>query len=241
MDNIFIKLAVVLLLAVAGLQAYKEWKLPDKQVVLEEFTQELVDKGELEPGRTATEVQLQESGKKYQNVLALLSWGIIMAAGVGFVVLKWVLPAMGDKIGETFYSSSEKLGPDRNAKAMSLITQGKYEDAIAEFRRLAAENPSDRFPIVEIAKLQQDKLGDVDAAMGTYLSALEGEWAEDDAAFFLLRLAEMHYSNKHDNAAAKELLNEVIQRFPGSRHAGNATHKLREIEEQEFLASRSQS
>ncbi|HEX2747816.1 MAG TPA: hypothetical protein VHM91_07450, partial [Verrucomicrobiales bacterium] len=68
--------------------------------------------------------------------------------------------------------------------------------------------------------------------------ASAGEWPEDDKCFFLLKLADIHSTARSDFAKSREVLNQLILEFPDSRHAANAHHKLREIEEQEFLAQR---
>lgn len=240
MDNLFFRLAVVLVLAFIGFEAFKELRRKDKDALQEETRLLLMGRNEWPEGAPFSDVtdkQIEtEMKQKPRNAAVLLTYSIVLATGIGFIVLKWVLPAVGDKVGEAFYSSGEKVGPDRNAKAMTLLNSGKYEEAIEEFQKLAEENPTDRFPVVEIAKIQQEKLEDVDAAIGTYYDALQKEWAEDDAAFFLLRLGDLYFTNKGDNATAKTYLNEVQTRYPGSRHAGMATHKLREIEEAEFIA-----
>ena len=93
---------------------------------------------------------------------------------------------------------------------------------------------------MELVKLQLGKLEDVDGAMETLQFALNQEWPEKDGAFFAQRLADLYHDQKGDSAMAKELLGGIIEKYPGSPAAGNATHRIREIEEAEFLASRKQ-
>lgn len=236
MDNIFIRLAIVCLLSFLGLQAVKELKKPDKEVYIEQHEPELKANGTLAEGENMTDANIPTNAIK--NPIKLLTYFIILAAGVGFVVVQWVIPMLGDAVSTATFSSGEQAGPNPNAKAISLMTQGKYQEALAEFQRLADENPTDRYPVMESVKLQLGKLEDVDGAMATLHKALELEWPEEDATFFAQRLADLYYEEKGDTASAKEMLNHIIQQFPGSPAAGNATHRLREIEEAEFLASR---
>ena len=236
MDNIFIRLAIVCLLSFLGLQAVKELKKPDKEVYIEQHEPELKANGTLAEGENMTDANIPTNAIK--NPIKLLTYFIILAAGVGFVVVQWVIPMLGDAVSTATFSSGEQAGPNPNAKAISFMTQGKYQEALAEFQRLAAENPTDRYPVMESVKLQLGKLEDVDGAMATLHKALELEWPEEDATFFAQRLADLYYEEKGDTASAKEMLNHIIQQFPGSPAAGNATHRLREIEEAEFLASR---
>jgi TolA-binding protein len=51
----------------------------------------------------------------------------------------------------------------------------------------------------------------------------------NDAAFFMFRLAELHEEDKQDLATATGILQQVVDTFPDTRHAANATHRLREL------------
>ena len=236
MDNIFIRLAVVCLLGVLGVVAAKELRKPDRDAYLEQHEKQLRIDNNLLEGEAVPESLVPS--KDVRNAVKLLTYCILLAAGIGFVSVQWVIPMLGDAVSTATYSSGEKVGPSPHAKALSFVTQGKYQEALEEFQRLSAENPTDRFPIMEIVKLQTGKLSDIDGAINTLRGALEQEWPEEDATFFAQRLADLYRDEKGDLASAKEILQQLIQQFPGTPAAGNATHRLREIEEAEFLASR---
>jgi tetratricopeptide (TPR) repeat protein len=121
---------------------------------------------------------------------------------------------------------------------MALVAQGQYHQALAAFGKILEETPNDRFAVMETAKIYQTRLDDVDSAVEVLEKASAGEWPEDDKCFFLLKLADIHSTARSDFAKSREVLNQLILEFPDSRHAANAHHKLREIEEQEFLAQR---
>jgi len=172
----------------------------------------------------------------YRNSFQVFIYILIVAVGTGVVVLKWVVPAIGDRLGETFYSAPEKSEQTATQKAMALVAQGEYHKALAAFGKILAENPTDRFAVMESAKIYQNKLGDLEAAIHVLESAVAGEWPEDDKCFFLVKLADIHASERGDFVRSRELLEQLINTYPDSHHAANAHHKLREIEEQEFLA-----
>jgi len=152
---------------------------------------------------------------------------------VGFFAVIFVLPAAGEIIGAWFYSAPEKFEPDAFSKAAVKVTQGEYEEAIIAYAKIAIDEPENRFPIVEIAKIQRDHLDDVDAAIATLETAIEGkEWEIDDSAFLIFRLEDIYLQDKEDIERSKELLELVIERFPESRHSANAHHRLNEINQQ---------
>ena len=236
MDNIFFRLAVVCLLAVLGVVAAKELRKPDKEDYKAAQEAQMRAENKLGEGESMPDSMVPPA--VVRNPIKLLTYFIILAAGIGFVAVQWAIPMLGDAVSTATYSSGEKVGPSEHAKGLSLITQGNYQAALDEFRRLAVVNPLDRFSIVEIVKLQLTKFEDVDGAIDTLRNALSQEWPEVDGTYFAQRLSDLYREEKGDLASAKEILQQLIQQFPGSPAAGNATHKLREIEEAEFLASR---
>lgn len=157
---------------------------------------------------------------------------LLLTVGVAIFFAVAVLPAVGEWVGNLFYSAPEEVKPDKYTEAASKIAQGDYAAAIRAYRSIAKEEPDTRFPIVEIAKIQLDYLGDTNAAIATIHAALDSkEWPENDSAFFLFRLAELHQQHKGDEETAKAILNRIIESFPDSRHSANATHRLHEIEQ----------
>jgi tetratricopeptide (TPR) repeat protein len=167
-----------------------------------------------------------ENDQVGMQFVALMGFTVV----IGFFVVLFVLPTLGDKIGAFFYSAPEKIEPDAFSKASSKIAQGDYEGAVAAYAKIAVDEPENRFPGVEIAKLQQDNLGDVDAAIATLEGAIEGKgWEIDDAAFLIFRLEDIYLKEKGDVERSKELLELVIERFPETRHSANAHHRLNEM------------
>jgi tetratricopeptide (TPR) repeat protein len=161
-------------------------------------------------------------------LLAFLSAGLL---GLAFVFD--ILPLIAHKMTHSIYDSSEMVERDVMRDARSLLAQGEYEAAVAAFREAAAADPMNRFPWVEIAKIQKDNLHDPEAAIQTLRQALEGqEWEVDDAAFLLFRIAELYEEAQGDRVSAVAVIEQVIELFPETRHSANAMHKLRDWEHQ---------
>ena len=59
------------------------------------------------------------------------------------------------------------------------------------------------------------------------------EWAEEHAAFLMFRIADIQMKLP-DYEAAKDILEQVVGNFPGTRHSANAKHKINEIEQAQF-------
>ena len=155
---------------------------------------------------------------------------LTIGVAVGFVM--FILPALGDWVGNLFYSAPEEVKPDKYTEAASKLAQGDYPGAIKSYQAITKEEPEARFPHIEISKIQVDHLHDADAAIGTLQSALDGrDWPENDAAFLMFKLADLYHEQKQDDETCKAYLNRVIESFPETRHSANATHRLHEIDQ----------
>ncbi|MFT4546532.1 MAG: TolA-binding protein [Pseudoalteromonas tetraodonis] len=167
------------------------------------------------------------------DVIAKFGTFLLFTVAIALFSAMFVLPAVGEWIGNFFYSAPEEVEPDKYGEAASKLAQGDYEGAIKTYRAVAKDEPDSRFPLVEIAKIQQEHLHDGEAAITTIQAALDSkEWPENDAAFFMFRLADLYHTVRSDVDTAKGFLNQVMEAFPETRHSANARHKLNELDRQ---------
>lgn len=193
----------------------------EKRIVLLEDRndpQELVPK--LKTQMHSLEVQRTFNG----ILLTFLSAGLI-----GIVFVTEVLPILAQKMTHAVYDSGEEVEQDAFHDARVLMAQGEWEGAIEAFKIAATQDPLNRMPYVEIAKIQKVYLEDPAAAITTLREAIEGqEWQENDAAFLMFRLAELYDEDGGDRESAVAIMEQVMEQFPGSRHSANARTKLHE-------------
>ena len=156
----------------------------------------------------------------------------LMLAGayLGIMFVLYVLPAITDKATTAVLDSGELVEKDPLHDARAAYARGDYEDAMAVYRSVAEEDPYNRLPWVEIAKIQHDNLEDPEAAIATLREALEKhDWAINDAGYFMGRLADIYLEDLEDLESSVSILNQMVELFPETRHSANATHKLNEI------------
>ena len=150
----------------------------------------------------------------------------------GILMVLYVLPVLVDKVSEEMMGSTAEVDDDPLDEARAAVAEGEYADAIAVYRRYLLENPESRHSLVEIAKIQRDHLNSPAGAISTLEQGLdEYEWSEDDAAFLMFRIAEISEEDLADKNQVIAVMKRVIRELQGTRHAGNAAHKLRELEE----------
>jgi len=188
------------------------------------------------------EVHTMESVRIFNGVLLT----IFCASLIAVVAVIDLLPALAHRVTHAVYDSAEMMEHDVMHDARSLVAQGNFVGAIEGFKKAAAADPLNRLPWVEIVKIYKDNLHDPAAAIQTIRDALESqEWELDDAAYFMFRLAELYDEFENNGPAAIAIMNQVMEQFPGTRHAANAGHKLHEWserdsakEEEAYLAER---
>jgi hypothetical protein len=155
---------------------------------------------------------------------------VFLTAGlVGIVFVTELLPILAQKMTHAVYDSGEELEQDAFHDARVLVAQRDWEGAIEAFKNAAAEDPLNRMPYIEIAKIQKIHLEDPAAAIMTLRTAIEGhEWQENDVAFLMFRLAELYDEDAGDREAAVAIMEQLTEQFPGTRHCANARTKLHE-------------
>ena len=160
---------------------------------------------------------------------------IVLGLTGGLLAVKYVIPMLGDAMSEAVFSSGEQVEQDEMTKAAAKIAQGDYKGAIEHYEKMLEDKPDDPFPVAEIAKVYAERLRNPQAA----LKALEEhqqskDRPEDDAAFIMFRIADVHLTHRHDYETARDMLEQIISNFPNTRHSANAHHRMSEIEQMQY-------
>lgn len=161
----------------------------------------------------------------------------VLALGLagGLLAVKYLIPWLGDMMGEAVYSSGEKVEQDHMTKAAARIAQGDYQGAIEQYEKMLDEKPDDPFPVAEIAKIHAERLHDPQAALQVLEEHLQSkDWPVDDAAFIMFRIADVHLTHRHDFETARDMLEQIIGNFPNTRHSANAHHRMSELEQLQY-------
>lgn len=196
--------------------------------LLEHRIESLQESGDVDSEIPVLQSQIQslEGTRTFNGILM----AIASAAFLGTLFVVVVLPTWASRVSEAVYGSNAEVDePAAFHEARALIAKGDYQGAIAAFRAASAEDPSNRLPWTEIAKIQARQLDQSKEAAATLGEALSAwDWSDDDRAFLLFRLAEIQNEETDGRGQAVATLQQVIREFPQSRHAMNASHRLKE-------------
>jgi tetratricopeptide (TPR) repeat protein len=174
---------------------------------------------QVDPAPDGKEQVAPKRAEEGETVFNGMLMSFLTAGYVGVLFVVYLLPAIAHKFTHAVYDSGE----------MALVAQGEYEAAIKAFEHAAKVDPTNRLPWVEIVKIQRDTFQDPDAAIETLRHVLEHNvWDQRDAAYFLFRLAELYDEDKEDRMSAAQILSQVVEQFPETRHSANARHRLHE-------------
>lgn len=193
-----------------------------------EVAKEARERGEIDPWVDASDgLTGSEAAKGMIKVGIPLILSVIYG---GVLTVIYILPVVVDKVGEEMMGSTAEVDDDPLAEARLAVQEEDYPEAIAVYRKFWMENRDHRQSLVEIAKIQRVHLKNPEVAVNTLEEGLASfEWEEDDAAFLLFRMVEIYEEDLDDREKVVATLKRVVQELEGSRHAGNAAHKLREM------------
>lgn len=166
------------------------------------------------------------------KVVMLFAGFILIGGSAAIIVVVMVMPRIGDAVGNFFFQPNETIEKDPHSSAQAALARGDYASAVEEYRQILENDPNDTLSYSEIAKISCEHLDDAAGAQALLEEALQREWAPNDAAFLSSRLVDVYWKFEHDARSARALLLQIIESMPGTRHAANAEHRLKEIEQQ---------
>ena len=173
----------------------------------------------------------QRREKPDDGKIVLYFGGVVLIGGAaGILVVTVLMPAIGDAIGNLFFSPNQKAEKTPHADAMAAMARGDYEAAVQGYLKAFEADPHDTLALSEMAKIECEHLDNPAAAADVLEQALAREWTPEDAAFLTSRLAEIYWKYQHNARDARSLLMQIIETMPGTKNSANAQHQLQEIE-----------
>lgn len=148
------------------------------------------------------------------------------------LVLIYGLPALVGKLTDEMMGSTAEVDPDPLQEARDAAADGESTEAIAIYHAHLLQHPGDRQTLLEIVKLQRIDLKSPALAANTLAEGLQNyDWELDDRAFLMFRMAEIYEEDLEDRDQVVKIMNEVVEQLKGTRHAGNAAHKLQQLKD----------
>ena len=155
-------------------------------------------------------------------------YGLILFLLFGFPLLQRV----GDTASRLFVPDDAhfRIVPEYSV-AEARVKEGKYQEAIHEYRKVIAEYPDDVYPHVRIADLALTHLKDTKLAELELLSAVAKAQGEDTTAIVAGRLADLYQFTLQQPQRALEVMEQLCAKLPGSKAAVLAEERIRTLRE----------
>lgn len=174
----------------------------------------------------------QQLGEEADHTITMMLFaGVILVGCVaGAVVALSLIPAIGDAVGHFFYAPNERVAQDPHAAAVAKVAQGDYEGAVEAYLAVWEKDPADTLAASEAARIYCERLGRPEAAAELLEGAVKEELPAEEGAFLASRLVDVYWGYQHDAIRAREVLIQIAESLPDTRHAANAQHRILEIE-----------
>ena len=156
---------------------------------------------------------------------------VALLAGYGFVLFLlfgWpLLHQIGGSAGSLFWPGDDRFRvlPEYSIPE-ARVKEGRYTEAIAEYRRAMAEHPADVYPHVRISEIALEKLGDAALAEAELQAALARAEKPETIAAVAGRLADLYQNVVRDYGRAAAVLRQLQVRLPDSPEASRATDRI---------------
>jgi hypothetical protein len=114
--------------------------------------------------------------------------------------------------------------------AETRVKEGRYAEAVEEYRVVIARYPSDIYAHLRIAELAVDHLHDPGLAEVELLSAVAKAPGDDSAVLAAGRLADFYQNTLHDPRRAREVMQQLKKGLADSRHAKRIDERIQTLE-----------
>ena len=118
------------------------------------------------------------------GMIAIVFGTLMCILGITFLALLWAFPTaslIGEQGGRIFFPVEKLRGPQpMYGVAESKIANGMYEEAMAEYERIAAQYPTETKPYLEMLAVAIDHLEDPEWANAIYQHGMETMESDED-------------------------------------------------------------
>jgi outer membrane protein assembly factor BamD (BamD/ComL family) len=168
------------------------------------------------------------------NYVGALGHAMIIVGTVAFIglVLFFVvgLPLLrrfGERsVGGLYNPDDGTPARPEYSTAEARVKAGRYAEAVEEYRKVIAQYPDDIYAHIRIADLAVQHLRDPNLAEVELTSALAKASAEDGIVLAAHRLADFYQQTLQDAPRAIEVMRQLQQRLPQTKHALGAQQRI---------------
>lgn len=166
-------------------------------------------------------------GAAFSSAIWVVLIAMVWAYVLGVPAMAWIV---GRFVGGMYDSADSqfRVRPEFSI-AEGHAAAGRFREAVAQFRCDIEQHPAEVTPHVRIAEIVIERFGEVEAGIAELETALRKATGEDAFVLVAHRLADAYVQHRGDKGAAIECLDQILQRFPHSKHALGARHRIQTL------------
>lgn len=160
------------------------------------------------------------------HAIALFLGGLAaLALAEGLLFRYWLLPRLGDAIGERVYGGSYLPEEDALVCFVARVREEGDRTLLPELERMVRDQSGRLRGWLELARVQQDLFDDARGAVATLREGAEHVSGKEDRALLLVRAAQLCESALSEPTTARELYAEAAKRYPRTVYGRRAAEK----------------
>lgn len=169
---------------------------------------------------------LGQEGQGVQGIALFLGALAILAVVEGLLFRYWLLPALGEAIGQRVYGGSYLPEDDALVCLLERVRDSRDAALLPELRSMVAAQGWRVRGWLELARTEQDVFADPQAALQTLLEGERRVRDKEDRALLLLRAARLCENVIHDSAAARTHYTAAAERYPRTVYGAKSAEAL---------------
>ncbi len=166
-------------------------------------------------------------GLAFEIIIALLLYALLLLALFGCSLINKV----AGRFAGIYWpdDSNFRIMPEYSL-AEARVKEGRYVEAVEEYRVVIAQYPSDIYAHLRIAELAVDHLHDPGLAELELLSAVAKAPGGDSAVVAAGRLADFYQQTLHDPRRAREVMQQLRKDLADSKHAPRIDERIQTLD-----------
>lgn len=172
-------------------------------------------------------------GQATQGIIFLLVALAVLAVVEGVLFRYWILPMWGDKVAERVYAGSYLPENDALAQLVERIISENATAEIPALEHMVRSQPNRLRGWLELARLQNELLQDVPAALQTLEQGASCMRDSEEAALLIYRAGALCSKSQNDPAAAARFFELAASRYAHTVYGRQAALYLQRLSNQQ--------
>lgn len=157
---------------------------------------------------------MAQEGRGVCGIVLFLAGLALFALAEGLIFRFWLLPKLGEAIGEKVYGGTYVPEEDALVCLVARLYETRDKALLPELRRIVLQQPRRVRGWLELARVQQDVFGDAAAAIEVLLEGERRVHDKEECAMLLVRAAQVSEGSGRGVAAAKQYYALAAERYP---------------------------